>query len=478
MSVGLKNNNYLNVKNGASPWLDANGQSAGTDDKGHAVFKDPAYGVRAGILLLRTYFRKHKLQTIAGILARWAPATDTIGSLPGAPPNSPKEYSEFVSGRMGIGPNAQLGLFDDEGDIEELGQLKDLFFAMAAFEIGKVNGKLFKVPEKDFAAGVELIEPGIKLSGTESTDIVGNPVVPPGLVTTLSGPVGAWEKGAVNAKPDVETVQHLLEEAATVLGRPDIDPGGVDGKIDKDAKKSGTVKAIIAFQRRYFTNPDGIVEVDGRTWRELLSVVNAGPAAGPVAPITGSPAAVPAKVPTSGFCIYLRRVRQEQRASMSFSRTVGEYQCYWNGAPLQGLAGQIVERGGPGDNTDEIGDLRDRRIVAASYPVAIQNGTKYKTYHYDSQDKTPTGRPKPGLLVEKTDEREAILIHPGNGYLSSIGCLNPATALKNANSNIDFSDSRSRVIAIIEAMKSAMGDKFPKSGRIPDTTILIEGEPT
>lgn len=477
MSVGLKNNNYLNLKNGASPWLDANGNSAGTDGKGHAVFKDPAYGVRAGILLLRTYFRKHNLRTIAGILARWAPASDTIGSLPGAPPNSPKEYSEFVSGRMGIGPNEQLKLFDEEGDIEELGQLKDLFFAMAAFEIGKVNGKLFKVPEKDFAAGVELIEPGIKASGTESTDIVGNPVAPAGLVPTLSGPVGAREKGAVNAKPDVETVQHLLTEAAKVLQMPEIDPDGVDGEIDQDAKKSGTVKAIIAFQRRYFTNPDGLVDVDGRTWRELLSVVNAGPVTGPVAPITGSSAGVPANVPTNGFCIYLRRVRQEKRASMTFPRTIGEYQCYWNGAPLQGLAGQIVERGGPGDNTDEIGDLRDRRIVAGSYPVAIHEGVKYRTYRY-SNDTTPAGRPKPGLLVEKTDEREAILIHPGNGYLSSIGCLNPSVGLTNANSNIDFSDSRSRVIAIIEAMKGAMGDAFPKSGKIPNATILIEGEPT
>jgi hypothetical protein len=76
MSVGIKNNNYLNVKNGTSPWLDANGKSAGTDSKGHAVFKDPAYGVRAGILLLRTYFCKHKLRSIADILSR----SDRTGS--------------------------------------------------------------------------------------------------------------------------------------------------------------------------------------------------------------------------------------------------------------------------------------------------------------------------------------------------------------------------------------------------------------
>src|SRR5262249_30284242 len=138
----------------------------------------------------------------------------------------------------------------------------------------------------------------------------------------------------------------------------------------------------------------------------------------------------------------------------------------------------IVERGGPGDNTDEIGDLRDRRIEAGSYPLFIQDGTKYKTHRYDTQDTTPEGRPKPGILVGKTGEREAILIHPGVGYLSSIVCLNPAAQLKNAKSNIDFDDSRSRVIAIIEGMKLALGTAFPKSGRIPGAILLIEGEPT
>lgn len=477
MSTGLKNNNYLNLKNGASAWLDANGKSSGTDSRGHAVFKDPAYGVRAGILQLKAYFLKHKLQTIAKILARWAPADDTVGSLPGAPANSPKEYSEFVSKRMGIGANDKLRLFDEEGHIEELGQLKDLFFAMAAFEIGKVGDKLFKVPEKDFAAGVELLEPGIAEHGTESTDITGVTIVPAGLVATLGGSVGASEKGAKNAKADVETVQALLEKAAVVLGNADINPGGVDGKIDKVSKNSQTVKAILAFQRRYFTKPDGVIDVSGRTWRELLSVVGNAPASSPPAATPSKPVATPPPVPAVGFCIHLRRIRQEKRASMTYSRTVGDYQCYWNGAALSGLSGQIVERGGPGDNTTAIGNVQDRRVEAKSYPLEIQDGLKYKTFGYDKQDKTPSGRPKPGLLLGKTGQREAILLHPGSNYLSSVGCLNPSSGLKDANSNIGFGESRDRTIAIIDAMKNLMGANFPSGGRIPNATILIEGEP-
>ena len=98
-STGIRNNNYLNVKNGKDPWQDAGGRPSRTDGRGHAVFTDPAYGVRAGIILLRSYFFKHNLRTIAEILSRWAPATDTVGSLPNAPRNSPLEYSTFVSGR-------------------------------------------------------------------------------------------------------------------------------------------------------------------------------------------------------------------------------------------------------------------------------------------------------------------------------------------------------------------------------------------
>src|SRR5687768_11671502 len=117
MPTGIQNKNYLNVKNGASPWMDADGKESKTDSRGHAIFSDPSYGIRAGILLLRTYFFKHNLRTIAEILSRWAPATDTIGSLPGGPMNSPLEYSNFVAGRMRISHNEKLDIFNADKSV-------------------------------------------------------------------------------------------------------------------------------------------------------------------------------------------------------------------------------------------------------------------------------------------------------------------------------------------------------------------------
>ena len=162
--LGIKNKNYLNVKNTRDPWNDADGKRSKTDSKGHAVFTDAAFGVRAGILQLRSYFFRHNLRTVASILSRWAPASDTIGSIPGAPPNSPREYTLFVTGRMGISPNQSLTIFNPDKSIGNIGQLRDLFFAMAAFE----NGTSFKVPIGEFNRGLELIEPGVTKEGSGS----------------------------------------------------------------------------------------------------------------------------------------------------------------------------------------------------------------------------------------------------------------------------------------------------------------------
>jgi len=183
----------------------------------------------------------------------------------------------------------------------------------------------------------------------------------------------------------------------------------------------------------------------------------------------------PAKVPASGFCIYIRRLRQEQRSGLGFARTVGDYQCYSEGEPLEDLSGQMVERSGPGNN-GATGKLQHRRIEAGTYPLAIQDGERYKTFRYAS-----AGFPFPGLALEDTGERSAILLHPchddDNGYVSSIGCINPTVDLEDADSRVDLEDSRIRVIAIIDAMKRELGDDFPKDDRIPGAVIVIEGEP-
>lgn len=79
----------------------------------------------------------------------------------------------------------------------------------------------------------------------------------PGDTSQLSASVGA---GGVNRPVDVRRVQELL----VLRG---VEPGPVDG-----ACGPRTVAAIRAFQSRFLSAPDGRVDIDGRTWRELLGL--------------------------------------------------------------------------------------------------------------------------------------------------------------------------------------------------------------
>ncbi|MEX1363517.1 MAG: T6SS effector amidase Tae4 family protein [Nannocystaceae bacterium] len=71
----------------------------------------------------------------------------------------------------------------------------------------------------------------------------------------LAGSVG---EGGRNRTEDVEVVQQLLADNG-------VDPGRIDGHAGPK-----TIAAIRKFQSRFLANPDGRVDPDGRTWRELL----------------------------------------------------------------------------------------------------------------------------------------------------------------------------------------------------------------
>lgn len=148
-TVGLRNRNLLNVKQGSDPWK----YSTGKDGKGHTIFPSYAKGLRAGIITLRTYYVTHKLRTIADILARWAPTTDTVGSIPGAPANSPAAYSQFVAKRMGIKPTDRLLTFNEAGQIRSPDELFKLISAMAEME----NYTGLQVPRSIFDEALTLL---------------------------------------------------------------------------------------------------------------------------------------------------------------------------------------------------------------------------------------------------------------------------------------------------------------------------------
>jgi len=178
-----------------------------------------------------------------------------------------------------------------------------------------------------------------------------------------------------------------------------------------------------------------------------------------------------------GYVLVLQRLTTEQRGSLR--RTVGVYQSFHDRRPVADVNGFCVERPGPGDNS-QIGVANERRIAAGTYPLFTHAGDngRYNTMHF----RDPGGlslRPWPCIGVENTDRRSGILIHCAAGFLMSIGCINLSRPLVNAQSNLDYDDSRARVIALITSIRNVLGDHFPGDNnlKIPTASLVVRDEP-
>lgn len=93
---GIRNNNPLNIE--AGDFTKGQPGFAGSDGR-FARFETPEHGVAAANRLLDIYEQKHGLNTVAGIIGRWAPTADG---------NNVSAYAANVAGRLGIDPNAPV----------------------------------------------------------------------------------------------------------------------------------------------------------------------------------------------------------------------------------------------------------------------------------------------------------------------------------------------------------------------------------
>lgn len=178
-----------------------------------------------------------------------------------------------------------------------------------------------------------------------------------------------------------------------------------------------------------------------------------------------------------GWEMHIVRATVQHHANDGRIRTVGTYQVFHDGTAQDGpdMKGTIAESRGPGANQPA---GNGKRIEPGRYPLATQDGENYKTIDFNpSQD--PGDGPRPGFELLSTGERSEILVHPGHGFLSSIGCINPCTLLPNANEPISYAPSRHRVISLIEDMKHFVGPAFPHTNgkKIPNCFVVIDGEP-
>ena len=104
-TLAVQNNNPCNIKAVRTPWK---GQ-VGTDKHGHAVFDEPAHGIRAAANVLINY------DTLNGVVGRFCTGNR-------------EQYVAYLSRRLGLRP-------DESFDV--LARLPELLQAMARFESGR-----------------------------------------------------------------------------------------------------------------------------------------------------------------------------------------------------------------------------------------------------------------------------------------------------------------------------------------------------
>ncbi|EBQ8821314.1 TPA: structural protein [Salmonella enterica] len=97
---GIRNNNPGNIRQG-DDWQGLVPKAQRTD-KSFCQFITPEYGIRAMIIILRNYQRRHGLSTVTGIINRWAPPDE----------NNTQAYIDSVAKATGVTPDQHIDTTD------------------------------------------------------------------------------------------------------------------------------------------------------------------------------------------------------------------------------------------------------------------------------------------------------------------------------------------------------------------------------
>lgn len=95
-SRGIRNNNPGNIRHGDN-WL---GLAPEQTDSDFCQFTTPEFGIRAMARTLFNYQHKHGINTVRGIVNRWAPPSE----------NKTDSYVAHVAAVVGVGPDEKINV--------------------------------------------------------------------------------------------------------------------------------------------------------------------------------------------------------------------------------------------------------------------------------------------------------------------------------------------------------------------------------
>lgn len=119
-TVSRRARSWLNVKAPSDRYW--KGQ-CGRDKQGHAIWEAPEYSLRAGALVLRSYYLRHGISTIEGIVKRFSTCNH-------------EEYISYLCRHLGLKPDEKFNIIQ---------RIPELIRHMSAFETGR------QVPESKIA---------------------------------------------------------------------------------------------------------------------------------------------------------------------------------------------------------------------------------------------------------------------------------------------------------------------------------------
>lgn len=177
---GIRNNNPGNIRKSDDKWQGL----AQLQPSPFFVFENPVYGIRAIARLLINYQDKYSLNTIRGIVSKWAPPAE----------NPTAAYIDAVDHRTGFDPDQQL-------DMHAYEDLRALVVAI----IWQENGQQ---PYSDQQIGKALVLAGVEPVGKplQQTNTMRG-----AQVTATAGAVAAASGVVAQAAPALPVLQALAE---------------------------------------------------------------------------------------------------------------------------------------------------------------------------------------------------------------------------------------------------------------------------
>jgi hypothetical protein len=256
---GFRNNNPLNIEAGGF----SQGQPgfAGSDGR-FARFGSMDDGLAAANKLLDTYQNKYGLNTVGGIVNRWAPPKE----------NDTRGYAASVAGRLGVSPDTPL----------TAEQRPALIQAMALMENGR------PLPNAMPPGSVQVAQVGPHLPGSlPAAPGAGGPPSPAGpmqggLPPAMPAPGVPAARSQLDIPPNIAAAARQMIQEQGSKARP-----AVQKLLEPYMKPVERVRPMSPAERQAWSVPEGVSaginEVDGKpTFSQPSNSVNVNTAANPL----------------------------------------------------------------------------------------------------------------------------------------------------------------------------------------------------